>query len=299
MRAHVSAVLRTLLVGIAGACVFVALTPATGGAVPAATVTPASGLHDLQAVQVAGTGFTPNAVVPITQCAVGPGGGAGGICYGATRITVTTDATGAFSTSFIVRRVIVEAGPSKDCAEAPGVCGINVGTDAVIASPPLEFDPATPPNSPTLQVSPSTALVDGTTVHVTGTGFTPNQALNVEQCRAGGFGLQGCDTSTLVTANSDANGTFSTDVIVHANITAAGTDGGPVDCTAPPGCAIVAANGFSASEFGNTSISFAGAADDDLPRTGTAATRLASVGAGLVFLGVAIALRPARRHSFR
>jgi hypothetical protein len=253
-------------------------------------VTPATGLRDLQVVQVAGTGFPPNTAIPITQCVV-QGGVAAGICYGATRVMVTTDATGAFTTPFIVRRVIVEAGPTKDCADAPGACGLNVGVTAVVASPLLEFDPAVPANRPALQLDPASGVTDGATVHVAGTGFTPDQQLRVAQCRAGGFGLLGCDPATVM-VTSDANGSFSLDFVVRAAITAAGQDGGAVDCTVPPGCAIVAANDFSASEFANAPIGFLAVVDEELPRTGTESTRLAPLGVALLLLGLATVRRP-------
>jgi LPXTG-motif cell wall-anchored protein len=286
----------TIVAGVA--VVLAGFTAASAGTGPAATVTPATGLRDLQAVEVSGTGFPANASVPITQCVLGPGGTAAGICYGATRITVTADAGGAFTTSFIVRRVIVEAGSSKDCADAPGACGLNVGTQPVVASPPLEFDPAVPPNGPAVQVDPSTGLVDGATVRVTGTGFTPNQQLKIALCRAGGFGFEGCDLATQVMAMSDANGAFGLDFVVRAAIVAGGTNGGALDCTAPPGCAIVAANNFSASEFGNAPLTFAAVVDDELPRTGAATSNLAVLGAALVLIGLATTghRRPVRRR---
>jgi hypothetical protein len=277
---------------VAGAALLVtALVASPASAAPAATVTPATGLRDLQVVQVSGTEFPPDTAIPITQCVV-QGGVAAGICYGATRIMVTTDATGAFTAPFVVRRVIVEAGPTKDCADAPGACGLNVGSTAVIASPLLEFDPAVPPNRPALQLAPAVGVTDGATVQLTGTGFTPDQQLRVAQCRAGGFGLHGCDPATQVMANSDANGSFSLDFVVRAAITAAGEDGGPVDCTVPPGCAIVAANDLSASEFANAAIGFGAVIDEELPRTGSESSRLAPLGVALLLLGLATSRRP-------
>jgi LPXTG-motif cell wall-anchored protein len=290
MRLRVTLV-RVVTAIFGAAFLLVGLTAGPAHAAPAATVSPATGLRDLQTVQVSGTGFAPNATVPVSQCVLGPGGTVAGICYGATRVTVTADATGAFTTPFVVRRVIVEAGPSQDCAASPGICGVSVGSTAVVASPPLEFDAAVPPNGPALQVDPASGLVDGTTVHVTASGFTPNQQVKVAQCRAGGFGFAGCDLATQVMATPDANGAFTLDFVVHAAIVASGTDGGPVDCTLAPGCAVVAANDVAASEFANATLTFAAPVDNDLPRTGGATTPLAAVAAALLLLGLAASAR--------
>jgi hypothetical protein len=281
---------RLLLVVAASATLVATFLAGEGTAAPAVTASPNTALHDLQVVQIAGTEYPPNASVTISQCQLF-GNAPGGVCYGATRTVVTTDATGAFSTPFVVRRVIVEATSSVDCATA--ACGIAAGPAGPVLVAPLTFDAAVPPAQPIVSVAPATDLTDSVVVHVSGAGFSPDRAVTVTQCRAGGVGLAGCDTTLNLPVTTDAAGAFAVDFVVHAAITATGTDGGPVDCLVDPGCAIVAANTAGPSEFAAAPIAFQGA-EDALPRTGANPRVLVGVACSALLLGAATVRRRPR-----
>jgi hypothetical protein len=282
------------LLGGVRAAVAQETTTTVAAQAPAVTVTPDSDLTDLMVVDVDGTGYTPDATVGVAQCQLLDGGVAG-VCFGATRLDVATDSSGAFATAFVVRRVIAEAGVSVDCAtQSCGVATSQAAQPTVVV--PVTFSAAVPPSLPTLLVVPDTDLVDGTAVDVRGTGFTPERAVRVAQCRAGGVGLAGCDLTQSVLVTSDADGTFALTFVVRADIVATGDQGGPVACRpatgdAPAPCALVAANDAAASEFASAALDLAAvpADPDELPRTGgsgRAAVAAAFVGAGALLVAI-------------
>lgn len=264
-------------------------------------VAPADALRDLQAVQVTVSGYTPDAVVSLSQCAL-VDGGAGGVCHGATRGDVTADATGTAQTSFVVRRVVVEAGASVDCATAPGRCGIvasQSGQPTVSAA--LSFDASVPPAGPFLAVTPGSGLRDGDVVEVRGTGFTPGRAIKVAQCPAGTFAFEACDLSTQVAARSDGAGGFTVAFTVRAAIRSGGVEPDDVDCRTRQ-CVVTAADDVAASEHADAPISFASAeATGELPRTGSGPATAGTVvlALALVGLGAIAASGPGRAHRAR
>ena len=90
-----------------------------------------------------------------------------GVCYGPTRKEQMADSSGAFTTTFIVRRNIIESGSPVDCASAPETCGIVAG-DPRIAVATLTFDPSVPANGPHYsprEMHSSSAPVDGRHPH--------------------------------------------------------------------------------------------------------------------------------------
>ena len=70
----------------------------------------------------------------------------------------------------------------------------------------------------TISISPSTGLATGTTVHVTGTGFTPNSPLVVNECADKGTstGPGDCNLEGMVATTADATGKVSVDYVVTA-----------------------------------------------------------------------------------
>ena len=98
---------------------------------------------------------------------------------------------------------------------------------------------------PTITVTPDQDLVDGQSVAVDGTGFTPGASVTVIQCRPGSVNLfdvqANCRLTTMHT--TDASGTFSAFLAVEREIQ---TSSGALDCAASPGaCTVGVFVGFS------------------------------------------------------
>jgi hypothetical protein len=121
------------------------LTSGTAHAAPTATVTPSTGLQDLQSVAVSGSGFTTDVIqFGLAQC-TGDGTPEGTVCIGHT--VVAASGPGSFSTTFTVHQFV----GTVDCAAAPGTCVIGASnivgggpsfSQAVIV--PLTFGPGLP-----------------------------------------------------------------------------------------------------------------------------------------------------------
>ncbi len=84
-----------------------------------------------------------------------------------------------------------------------------------------------------VRAEPSTGLVDGQTVRVTGTGFPPGQSVGVVMCAKeagrdhGGRGAEACNLGRFAQVTSDADGVASVDFEVRPLVT---LDGAEVDC---------------------------------------------------------------------
>jgi hypothetical protein len=96
--------------------------------------------------------------------------------------------------------------------------------------------------SPSITVSPSTGLVDGQSVTVTGTGYTdPGDPVWVGQCsNASDPAVCDHELAHQVFVQVDGNGGFTTTITVHETFQGA-TDANPgdpipVDCRVAPGC---------------------------------------------------------------
>jgi hypothetical protein len=63
---------------------------------------------------------------------------------------------------------------------------------------------------PTLTVDPATGLVDGQSVSVTGSGFTPFSGVAMVECEAGATGPAQCDLSSELEVGTDGSGSFAT-----------------------------------------------------------------------------------------
>jgi hypothetical protein len=306
----------TVLIGLATSGPFAvgagAQTDPVTPAVAAITVTPDTVLVDLQSVTVDLSGYSPGGVVSLSQCVLF-GGGAGGVCHGATRTEVTVDQGGAATTPFVVRRVLMEAAAVVDCVTAAEGCGI-VASQALQPTmvAPLTFDPAVPPAGPTLTVSPATDLRDGQVVEARGAGFTPNERLKLAQCPAPSVAFATCDLTAQVFVDADASGAFTLGFAVRVDIRAGGPDPTDVDCDASPGaCTITAGVDRAASEHAAAPLTFATTGDGGiLPRTGARAPALTGIAVALVLAGLGLltarltsaqahqrARRPARRRA--
>src|SRR5712691_4926828 len=106
---------------------------------------------------------------------------------------------------------------------------------------------------PVVTVSPSTGLVDLQQVTVTGSGFTPNAQVASAQCRPGAVGESDCDLSTVVYGQADQNGSFTQKRYVRRLIA---VNANTVDCGAPSGCILGAANIADLSQANGQAIFF-------------------------------------------
>jgi hypothetical protein len=227
----------------------VAIIPATVSAVPS------TGLLDGQKITVSGTNFTPNAPVGLSECpgpagddscdsigiAVGAsdagrrGGGGGEPGYGETM----ADASGSFSTSFTVARIVDGIEGPVDCAQPPG-CVLEATNESgtIQATTALTFaDVAIVP--PVMTATPSTGLEDGQTITVTGQGFSSRDELGLSECAAGTTDGSECvaeaGLGNAAEVQANRHGRFTVSFNVARVITLID---GTIDCSQAPGCVI-------------------------------------------------------------
>jgi hypothetical protein len=221
---------------------------------PTVTVSPSTGLLDGQAMAVTGNSFTAKTLYLIVECQTGATALSG--CGQDTGILtlVKSDASGAFSTSMTaVRTITPSTGPPIDCAVA-GACVLAVVAkkQGIVASTPISFsDVVIVP--PTVTANPSTGLLDGQTITVSGTNFKPDAELGVAECVTGTVTPSPltCFLGTLVAA--DGNGSFSTpDTVIRIISVAQGT----TDCAQPTACVLMAFDFADPSQVASTPISF-------------------------------------------
>jgi hypothetical protein len=213
---------------------------------PTIAVSPSSGLVHNQTVTVTGRGFPPESAVFLVECLATEVGG----CDFATETYVATDITGAFTTEFRVRRVIgmdSAQGRGIDCAATPETCEIrNSSYEASErASAALDFDSRVPlPPRPTLQASPTTGLVNRQSVSLSGTGYPPNEEIQVAVCPPSTLDVPPFPPFTFPCmfvgfATTDTLGSFTLTVKVVRVMP--GSDGPDVDC-ATTACVLRAAS---------------------------------------------------------
>lgn len=169
-------VLRLLVVGtIVAAGLGLATSPAAA-AVPALTVTPATGLLDQQIVTVTGTGFAPGERVLVAQCS---GAGLDG-CNLNPAINTTAsygyaDDAGTFSTGLRLSRVLTSYLGSVSCADS-GCSIVASGGRIERARIAIDFAPtgtAPPPPDATFALASPDVRAHGVTVSWSGSGYLP------------------------------------------------------------------------------------------------------------------------------
>lgn len=150
------------------------------------TATPDTGLVHGDAVDVTGTGFTPDGRVALHLCPPAPSEYYECDFSGPFPVEVTADAGGAISATIEVVTVLWGFDtPGVDCRTVS--CRVVAFEDELPGDPRAEatlaFDPdgALPPR-PIVSVTPSTGLVDGQVVTVRGSGFRPHAGMYLDQC---------------------------------------------------------------------------------------------------------------------
>ncbi len=151
------------------------------------------------------------------------------------------DGSGSFTTGYQVTRVIEGPEGPIDCAGASAcvLSALNLADPTQAASTAIAFQdiPIVPP---VLTVTPSTDLVDGQTVTITGKGFRAHEAYALSECAAGStdgsecVAADGIGAVALVVAKGRA-GRFSTSFQVARVLT---LFDGTVDCAVAPGCVL-------------------------------------------------------------
>ena len=185
----------------------------------ATTVTPDTDLLNFDTVTVAGTGFTAGAGAQVIECR--SDATSSDDCVQSIGGYAPIDAAGGFSLQLTVRRVLHLPGGDFDCASAPGACSLvtsSFGAVPIVVAHPISFDDSVPlPPPPSISVTPSTDLVQGQSVTVTGAGFAPNAFVVLTECLDGddpfgycAFGGPGVST--------DATGGFSTAFTVRRGV---------------------------------------------------------------------------------
>jgi hypothetical protein len=136
---------RRLLPLSAAVVLMVVLGAAPAWAAPTVAANPGTDLVSGQAIQVSGTGYSANASLAVLQCAAGANDVFANCSIGGF-VSVTTDASGSFSTTFTVSRTLSLSGRTVNCAASPGTCIIAVTpfAETYVASTPLSFDPNAP-----------------------------------------------------------------------------------------------------------------------------------------------------------
>ena len=221
-------------------------------ALPVVTVTPSTGLVDLQQVTVTGSGFSANAQIGTVQCRTGALDEAD--CDLSTLVYAQADAGGAFTLTRYVRRLIGVNAKTVDCG-APSGCILGAGNVANLSEAngqTIFFNPNVPPQVPKITVTPKTKLVDHQLVEVDGSGFSPATSVSISQCvthpPVGTFQVCDYSTSRYVTVGND--GTVQAPNFALERIQTEYTKTGlvKIDCAAAPGsCDIEAVSSSSGS----------------------------------------------------
>ena len=226
------------------------------GAAGSYTVTPDTDLDYTEVVTVDATGYAPNTVFGFLQCVAGATDI--GECASATLRIGSTDGTGAFSGTTTVRRNLVTASGTTDCATAPGTCVIGAGPSLAeaLANPhPLAFDPSAPvPPPPSIAATPDTGVGLTADVQVTGSGFVPGGYAAIRECVAGSSSFSDCSEMFYEYAEVDPSGAIDTTVEVRRGIRTANAP--VIDCADAPGCMLVAFDEADPALRGEASLTF-------------------------------------------
>jgi hypothetical protein len=222
------------------------------------TVTPSSGLFDGQSIGVTGNSFTAKTVYGIIECPTGASKVTGCDLNLGNIIVVKTDGSGSFSTSMTAVRTITPGttGTPVDCATA-GACVLAVAprNGKIAASTAISFADVVI-IAPTISADPSSGLLDGQSIAVTGNDFSAGAQIALAECPAGGDPTENvfnCDVTTFVPAFADGSGNISSPYTA-TRIIAGPT--GSIDCAQPSACVLVAFNLSNPSQAASTPISF-------------------------------------------
>lgn len=205
----------------------------------AATVVPDANLGDGQSVAVHAVGFAAGDTVALSQCTVPSDVHEVPAC--APLATATVQTTGVLDATVAVHASVVDSfGIARTCGTARCVLDIASTHAPDDVRAPLAFGGPAPVNpSVTLNVSPSSGLVDRQVVDVSGDNLAPSPTGDLPllyQCVTGVF-QYACATSGAGTVVPDGAGHYATTFRVQRVVV--GADGTRYDCADGPGrCAL-------------------------------------------------------------
>jgi hypothetical protein len=108
--------------------------------------------------------------------------------------------------------------------------------------------------APTVAADPSTDLVSGQTIQVSGSGYSANTSLAILQCAAGANDVfANCSIGGFVSVTTNASGSFSRAFTVTRALSLGGRT---VNCAASPGACIIAVSPFASTYVASTPLSF-------------------------------------------
>ena len=204
---------------------------------PTVSAVPSTGLLDEQKITVSGTGFSPNAPVFIAECQSPPNEAN---CDFTTAVLTPVDASGDFSLSYRVTRVIEPEESPIDCAQS-GACEISATNEietSQTAGTPVAFADV-PIKTPVLTATPSANLDDGQEITITGKNFRPREYFALSECVAGATDASECvilaGFGGVVSARANGSGHLRATFNVARILSLID---GTVDCAQAPGCVI-------------------------------------------------------------
>jgi hypothetical protein len=251
-----NATLRIVVSALFASSLVVVASPAAAQATRALTVTPETGLLDGDVVALEGSGFTPSETVyfcqGISDTTPGPEDCGGPIS------SSSADEVGEFSSTYTVQRFITPSsvGATIDCAQPSANCAIGA-SDFLSPSPGVAFAPLsfTPQQPVSVTVTPGTGLHDGQVVLVEGSGFLPEQS--VQLCQELDDRVSGFCPTEIDFVPADDEGDFSVEFTVRRFVTPPGA-GVTTDCAAPSAtCAMSALGSGPVAPSAVTVIGFA------------------------------------------
>jgi hypothetical protein len=238
MRFTARTALRLAAIGVTAAAVLIPVTEAGATVAPSLVVTPSTGLTDGQTVTVTGSNFAVSSSLYVVECS----GLSEADCDIADGIlgTASTDASGAFSLSFVVHTGTFG---TANCDSTSTTCAINATTDpnpsdtAAAATAPISF---AAPTVPTITVTPHTGLTNGQSVAVTAADFPASTSYTVIQCSGGA--PADCDVADMQSGTTGADGSLSASLTLRTGTVGSGT------------CATPSTNCFVAVSAGATNV---------------------------------------------
>ncbi len=233
MRKSLLAGMVLSLIGVSTPAVIGGVASATpAGPAPAISADPSTNLLNGQQITVTGTHFD-SSDLGLVECTSGATSSQD--CDFSTLTIVSPSKNGSFSTPFTAIRIIMPGTSPVDCAGA-GACvlGAILESGTVLATTPISFQDVTIV-PPTLTATPSTNLLDGQSITVSGANYNPDEPVAIVECQAGATSVGGCDPTTLQAVTADQTGSISGPYEVTRVINPSGT---PIDCAGADACVL-------------------------------------------------------------
>lgn len=202
--------LRSIAVVVMAVGGFTAFGVATTGAAAAPAtpvVTPSAGLANNGSVMITGTGFAPSTSFDAVECIAGATSLVG--CNTANLVPITSGVSGTLPAT----KFSVSTGPIGDgtCGTSAinDTCAIDIVTTSYQPVLLVSFTTITFGTAQSITVSPATGLTNGTTVTVSGSGFTAGDSLYILECPKNTVSLADCDTDDAVTMTVGPTGALT------------------------------------------------------------------------------------------